>query len=174
MDAYGDEDPLPVYVVDSVGVTQQLNRCQDHGMNLVSRMPRTSGLPDKLIDRGWDTGDWTTIGVPLSDRDDAAEYRLQPFQETLYGESYRFVVVHSSMLNRRNKRTSDNELERTETNLQDELNDLADRSCACEADALQALKRFRNNEMDNAFDLEATVESTQRRKTRDGPGRPPD
>jgi transposase len=172
-DVYGDEDPLPVYVVDSAGVTQQtLNRLKTHDMDLISRMPNTYALPEELIERAWETDDWREVGT-LSDRSDAAEYRLQSFEEPLYGESYRFVVVHSSKLDGRKERAVDNELERTKKDLQSELNDLESREFACEEDAREAVKRFEQQTMDEAVELETSIEEESRRETRDGPGRPP-
>ena len=123
MDAYGETDPLPADVGDSAGVPQvTLNRCQQYGMDWISRMPGPYDLPETFIERAGETGDGTTIRT-LSERKEAAVYRQQAFGEILYGESYRFVVVHSSMLNRRNKRAIDNKLDRTEQTLQDELNE---------------------------------------------------
>ncbi|MFB6198252.1 MAG: IS1634 family transposase [Halobacteriaceae archaeon] len=173
MDVYGDEDPLPVYVVDSAGVTRQtLNRLKTNDMELISRMPHTYDRPEELIERAWESGDWHEIGT-LSDRDEAAEYRLQSFEETLYGESYRFVVVHSSTLDGRKERAIDNELERTEKNLQSALDDLESRAFACEADAREALDQFRQQTLEETFELKAHIEEDTRRETRDGPGRPP-
>lgn len=173
MDVYGDEDPLPVYVVDSAGVTRQtLKRLNSHGMDLISRMPHTYDVPEQLIERAWESGDWHDVGT-LSERNGAARYRLQSFERPLYGETYRFVVVHSSTLDGRKERAIDNELERTEDDLQTELNDLEERAFACEEDAQQALIRFRDDTMDDAFELEASIQKESRRETRDGPGRPP-
>lgn len=173
MDVYGDDDPLPVYVVDSAGVTQQtLKRLKTNDMDMISRMPHTYDLPEQLIDRAWESGNWRDVGT-LSDRSEAAEYRLQSFERPLYGESYRFVVVHSSTLDGRKERAIDNELERTEGDLQSALDELEDQEFACEDDAKAALKRFKHNTRDDAFELEAHIEEDTRRETRDGPGRPP-
>ncbi len=162
-----------VYVADSSLVcSSNLKTLQEQGIHFISRMPATFSLADQLRDRAWERDQWHPLGT-LSQRKGAAIYRMQACEEVLKGESYRFVVVHSSHLDGRKARSIERRLQRLEQEGDKALHTLATREFACEPDAHEAWRSFLSRHAQDFFDFTYTVKRHTRRKSRSAPGRPP-
>lgn len=131
-----------IYVADSACVTHQnLGRFAGLSLRFISRLPATFRLTPELIRQAWANGQWTELGT-LTERSGAASYRVQSFTRTLYARPYRFVVVHSSQVDKRKQRKVERELAEEKETLQQAAADLTRQSFVCLPDAELALKRF--------------------------------
>lgn len=129
-------------VADSVLITEDnLEDMAKAHMRFISRLPETYKLAHELKERAWESGRWQEIG-PLRGGPEAARYATQSFQTTLYGRSYRFLVVRSSSLDKRKMKKIERMVGKERLSLEKEAAQLARQRFACEADARQALCRF--------------------------------
>lgn len=168
-----ETDAPPVSVADSAAVTKAtLAGVDEHGIELISRLPQTYSLPETLIDRACEADDWLDLGT-ISDDEDAATYRLQSYEETLHDDTVRCIVVHSSSLDGRTERRLDDQLESAEADLEAAIEELSDRYFSCAPDAQEALNEWLDDHDHEWFTIEPTVVETEREKSRDGPGQPP-
>jgi len=166
------ETPL-LYVADSKLVSKtNLDKLAEENLHFISRLPGTFNLDEELKARAWEQDQWCELGS-TSEKKGAAEYRAQSFYEELYGRTYRFIVLHSSNLDGRRERGINNQLDRSQKRLEEELDDLQKRSFACEADAREVWEDFCSKHDHPCFGLQAEVESFEHRLKRDKPGRPP-
>ncbi|MFZ5436928.1 MAG: hypothetical protein ACOZCF_11655 [Bacillota bacterium] len=78
----------------------------------------------------------------LSKRKDTASYRISSYDDSLDGTKCRFVVVHSSKLDRRKEKAFEREFSKVEGDLQRELRELQKREFFCEPDAHEAWREF--------------------------------
>lgn len=170
-----DPDEQLIYVGDSKAFSATtLAACRTHGIELITRVPRTYSATSELVETAWERGDWTEAGPVVEDpAEDAAEYRLQSFTEEFHNRELRAIVVHSTALDGRTERSIERELVGTESALEDALATLEDRDFACEPDAQEALEEWLADHEEPYFTVTATVIETDRKKSRDKPGRPP-
>jgi len=166
------DEPL-VYVGDSKVVREEtFEAAADQEIDLLTRLPKTFNLTDAVIEDAIDTDDWIDVGT-LSDREDATHYRVQRRPGTLYDQAVSCVVVQSSS----KAATADERVSATvasaEASLESALEAVEDRTFACEPDAQSALETWREEHADPCFDVTAAIIETERKKSRDGPGRPP-
>ncbi len=167
------EGRRPVYVADSSLISKKNLQTLFAGeYHFISRLPRRFNLEQQLVTRAWQQDDWESLGA-LSDAADAARYRIYSVDEEMYGQSYRFVVVHSSSLDGRKTKSVDRRVEKAEEQLSGELDQLAKREFACEPDALEACREFEERCVGPFFCVQYQVQRSQRRKKRKRPGRPP-
>lgn len=158
-----------IYVADSALVTKQnLRRANEYGLKFISRIPDTFSLPDTLRDYVWERGEWEEIGR-LSEDEDGAHYKLCSVQETLDGETYRFVVVQSSELDRRKARHLEKTIEKERKAMEKALATLSKQTFHCEPDAQEALAEFEAKWSDSLNRPALCVKAKSKRK----PGRPP-
>ncbi|WP_235919690.1 IS1634 family transposase, partial [Heliomicrobium undosum] len=162
-----------MYIADSALVTfENLKRLHDVQMLFVTRLPGTYQLTKTLKLAAEQANDWTNVGA-ISDKPDAATYRLWETTDELDGRTYRFFVIHSSslagqkagMLERQAKREKE-ALEKAATKLQKHL-------YACEADAQAARAEFLSAYATALHSLSANVVAIQQEKTTRGRGRRP-
>ena len=141
-----------------------------------TRHPRTYSAATELVDEAWDKPDeWTELGTFVDDEDDedAASYRIQSTTHEFHGQKLRCVIVHSSSLDGRTEKSINRSLSKTETNLEDEVDTIEERHFLCEEDAREAAETWRSEQSDEYFELSTDVNQTERKKSREGPGRPP-
>jgi len=184
--------PFSVYVADSAAVTEEtLEGLKKRDLDLISRLPGTYGLVDELIGRAWEgggEGKWQEVGSLAeggsgnggegNEEGEKARYQLQVFEEPLYGEDYRFLVVHSSQLEGRKKNSIERELEKSEKKLKRELDGLSGRDFACRSDAEDAWEKWVGEKEKKkvprvSFAFTHRVVEEERRVKREGRGRPP-
>jgi transposase len=89
------------YVADSAVVTKtNLGLMDELKLNFITRLPARFDLVETLIKKAFSEDNWAEVGT-LSPGKNKASYRLQEYTEDLFERTYRFVVVHSSQLDKR-------------------------------------------------------------------------
>ena len=161
-----------IYVVDSAAVTQtNLELIQEHNLKFISRLPATFSLASELIEKAFASRGWTELGQ-VSPGKKKASYRVQVFTEDLYGREYRFVVVHSSHLDKRKLKGLQTRLKGQKEDLEKAARKIMGQTFACEADAKDALLRFQKEKGSRFYPLTGRVEKSQEKVKRRRRGRP--
>lgn len=164
-------DPQSViYVADSALITAENLKAMDKAkMKFISRIPETFSLPDELKEKAWSKGKWQQLG-PLAPGKKAAHYATQSFEAELEGRTYRFVVVHSSALDKRKVKSLEKRLERERADLEKEATKLGKRTFNCSEDAEADLADFLRSHESAHHRLEGTV--TAKKTVKRPRGRP--
>lgn len=62
LDEWLDLDEPPIYVADSAAFTEDtIDEADNHGIDFITRVPRTYSAVDERIDRAWEEDDWTEL-----------------------------------------------------------------------------------------------------------------
>lgn len=136
-----------IYVADSAAVTQKMLNALHGSRNeavipFVSRLPGTYKLEKILRQRAIENNDkWEHIGQ-ISQKEGNAEYKLQSYEEELYGRKYRFIVCHSSQLDERKRKTITKGIAKEKDRLETAIAQLNNTNFYCSKDAEEALKKF--------------------------------
>jgi hypothetical protein len=89
------------FVADYAFVTaKNLFLAEKLGLKFISRLPATYDLAYALTLKAFSEDNWFNLGR-LAEGKDKAYYRLTEYLKQLDGKSYRFLVVHSSTLDKR-------------------------------------------------------------------------
>lgn len=161
-----------IYVADSAMVTEpNLKVVQEKNLRFISRLPATFSLSAKLIERACAKEEWDDLGK-LAPGENRASYKVQEYRETLCGNSYRFVVVNSSQLDKRKLKSLGKNAQQEKEQLIKEVRNLTSLSFACEPDAKEALSRFLQEKNGGFYPLVGTVESVNEKLKRHSRGRP--
>jgi transposase len=147
IEKYLGEDTLSqiIYVSDSALVTtKNLKGLHSKGIKFISRVPGTFKIVEKLKAKAWRLKTWTEIGQ-ISSGKKAASYKVQTFYDELDGRKYRFIVVHSSTLDRRKEKKIYNLIDQDAKAIGKAAKELSSREFACETDAKRAIERFFHN-----------------------------
>lgn len=138
-----------VYVADSALVTPknlELMGHQDHGCLFVTKLPESYKECGRAIDRAVCADKWMVVGTlseqPATPKRKPAFYRCYETTVTLYGQTYRALVVHSDALDKRKnkkltKAVKDDSAELTKIKQEHEKIDYA-----CLPDAQAAVDRL--------------------------------
>lgn len=168
-----EETDMPTYVADSQLITEtNLKEAEQMGVDFISRLPGNYGLDDELKKEAVTGEAFEEVGT-ISDRKDAAKYNICPFYRDLYGKQYRFIVVHSSSLADRKEGAIEYELQQLRDEIEEEKKDIEQQAFACRPDARQALTSFVEEHSSHLFEVEGSISEEEKRKKRDGRGRPP-
>lgn len=161
-----------IYVADSAMVTEgNLAIVQRRNLSFISRLPATFALTAELVDNAFTQGQWEDLGA-LSPGKNRAHYKIQEFKAILYGQSYRFVVVSSSHLDKRKLKSLDKRIKQEKEQLTKEIKQLTRLRFACEPDAKEAILRFLKEKRGGFHPLSGTVEAVLEKKKRTSRGRP--
>lgn len=129
-----------VYVADSAMVTEQ-NLKAMAGNRFISRLPATYDACQTAIDQAVTAQAWQELGslneVAASKKRPPAEYKAFETQVTLYGVTYRAVVIHSSSHDKRRQKKLDKQISQSLTTINQSLKKVA-QQYYCEADAQTA------------------------------------
>jgi len=129
-----------VYVADSAMVTEA--NLKAVGPNrFVSRLPATYNECERAIVEAVDTDQWTHLGrlaeTVTGGNRPCAQYQAFETAVTLYGSTYRAVVIHSSSHDKRRQKKYDKLVASSEKSLADALKKIPS-IYACEPDARRA------------------------------------
>lgn len=161
-----------LYVADSALVTKRnLKFMKRLGLRFVSRLPDLFTVSDEVKQVAWESSTWQEIGT-LSQGETAAEYRLQSFQREIQGRPYRLVVIYSTNLDERKKRSLESRLKKEEERLRRALTELNQQDFHCEFDARQATEGFSKEHRSPWFDMHLDVQCVTRPTKRNSRGRP--
>jgi len=135
------------YIADSALVTEDNLEALEQGMGFITRLPATYAECDRVIRAAVAANAWHELGrialTPPTQNRPGAAYRLWDSEVTLYGKSYRAVVVHSSAHDQRRLKRLQRELKASEQTLQRELKSLQKQSFFCQDDAEAAAAKAR-------------------------------
>jgi Transposase len=136
------DDDFLLYTADSAAVTEDnLKLFKEYHVDMISRLPERYGLAEKLIGQAIIAGNWIGIGT-LSEGKKAATYKSVSFERELCGDSYRFVVFHSSSLDKRKLKTLDSKIEKEKLELIKKAEEEGKREFFCEEDARAEIEKF--------------------------------
>ena len=168
-------DPAKViHIADSALVTKDnLLSINDDTYKFISRLPATFKLEKELRERAVSRPEhWNEIGR-LTDKEDAATYKIQSFLEKLEGKRYRFVVCYSDHLDERKERSIDKEIDTELKMINEEGNEhISKDGYYCEADAKSAAEKFIAQVSSKYHLIRYTVSHKERDKKRSTRGRP--
>jgi transposase len=160
-----------IYVADSAAVNEAcMKKAKEAGIRIISRLPNTYSLTSQLVEQAWEVNQWTEL-EPGEDKSRAV-YKLWETSAELYGDSYRFVVVHSSHLDKRKLRGLESRLKKEYKELEKVAAQLAKREFACEADAYKEMERFFAKYKSKFYPLSGTIGQETVREKRKKRGRP--
>ena len=129
-----------VYVADSAMVTEA-NLKAVAPNRFVSRLPATYNECERAIVEAVDTDQWTPLGrlaeTVTGGHRPCAQYQAFETAVTLYGSTYRAVVIHSSSHDKRRQKKYDKLVASSEKSLADALKKIPS-IYACEPDARRA------------------------------------
>lgn len=114
MKAHGVEQDAFIYLADSAMVTKANLAQAGDATRFITRLPATYKEHERVINRAIEAERWTEVGriaqTPATKHRPGASYRVHEDTVTLYGKTYRAVVVHSSAHDKRRQKRLEREL----------------------------------------------------------------
>ncbi|MNQ86716.1 hypothetical protein D3C85_1019160 [compost metagenome] len=160
------------YVADSALATQEnLLLMQREQLSFITRLPDSFGLTTELKEEAMWREAWESVGGESEDKR-LSRYRVQSFDRELYGQSLRFVVVHSSQLEAKQRETLMRQMAKEKEKIVQALRTLAAERFACEHDAQQAIAAFRKQQKWKWHEVDLTAEAETYALPRQQRGRP--
>ncbi|MGM0653631.1 MAG: IS1634 family transposase [Bacillota bacterium] len=161
------------YVADSAFVTDKnLLLAEKLKLKFISRLPATFDLVEELTLKAFSDDKWANLGQ-LAEGKDKAVYRLTEYPGQIHDQYYRFLVVHSSQLDKRKLKKLDNQVEREQKDLEKEITALQAKQFACRPDAEAALECFTKVHKGGLFKITGSVDLIEIPEKRLKKGRPP-
>jgi transposase len=167
---YGVQRGAYIYIADAALVTAE-NLAALGETLFITRLPATYSECARVIAEAVARNRWEEVGVlaqtkPTKHRP-AAAYTVDENVVTLYGTSYRAVVVHSSTQEPRRQKHLARELQASQATLEATMHEAAKQEYFCRADAEAAAEKLRA--LPSAYHhIEVVVEE----RPQYGPGRP--
>lgn len=166
-----DNDFL-LYTADSEAVTEDnLKLFKEYKLDLISRLPERYDLADELINQAITEDNWTELGT-FSDNKNAAVYKSVSLEKELFGEKYRFVVIHSSSLDKRKLKALDSSVEKEKHELDKITEEIGRREFFCEKDAQIEIEKFYKENKPELHAVTSEIVEVERTVKREKPGRP--
>jgi transposase len=143
--------------------TETLLRLAQQKIQFISRLPETFGVAEKLKEEAWaNPQDWEDFGSLVEKvTDKTAIYKGWKTVREIEGESFVFVVVHSSNLEQRKERSLAKAAERTQKDLRHKCAELQKQSYACAPDAERAGEKLMELAKSKGFESEMTLEKVE-------------
>ncbi len=160
-----------IYVADAALITEENLAVMGDKLKFISRLPETFSLAAGLIKKAFKQNNWLHL-ERTSPGKKSADYHGQEFRAELYGQNYRFVVVHTDYLDNRKLKGLDSMGKKKKTALEKAAFKLMKLTFACQADAEAALAAFLKEEHNEFYALSGTVEETTETVKRTKRGRP--
>jgi transposase len=169
------DDDFLLYTADSAAVTEDnLKLFKEYHVDMISRLPERFGLAEELIDQAIMTGNWTEIGT-LSEGKKAATYKSVGSERDLCGDIYRFVVVHSSSLDKRKIKTLNSKIEKEKLELNKKAEEESKREFFCIEDAMAEIDKFQKENKSKfhtitseIIEVEKTIKKSKRGRYKKG------
>jgi transposase len=167
---YGVQRGAYIYIADAALVTEE-NLAALGDTLFITRLPATYSECERVIGEAVSHNRWEEVGVlaetkPTKHRP-AAAYQVDENVVTLYGKSYRAVVVHSNTQEPRRQQHLARELQASYAPLEATVHEAAKQEYFCRADAEAAAGKLRA--LPSAYhQIEVVVEE----RPQYGPGRP--
>jgi transposase len=170
-----NDDDFLLYTADSAAVTEEnLKLFKEYHVDMISRLPERYGLAEDLINQAITANIWTEIGT-LSEGKKAATYKSISFERELCGDVYRFVVFHSSSLDKRKLKTLNSKIEKEKLELVKKAKEESKREFFCEADARAEIDKFQKENKSKfhtitseIIEVEKTIKRNKRGRLKNG------
>ena len=167
---YGVRPGASIYIADAALVTED-NRAALRDTFFITRLPATYSECERVIGEAVARTHWEEVGVlaqtPPTQHRPGTCYKVAEDVVTLYGKTYRAVVVHSSSQDQRRQKRLERELQASSTTLAATVREAARQEYACRADAEAAAAKLRA--LPSAYHgVDVDVEE----RPQSGPGRP--
>ena len=167
---YGVRPGAYIYIADAALVTEDnLNALKD--TFFITRLPATYSECGRLIEETVARHQWEEVGVlaqtPPTKHRPGTFYKVAEGGVTLYGKTYRAVVVHSSSQDQRRQQHLEREIQASSATLEAIAREAARQEYFCHADAEAAAAKLRA--LPSAYHW---VEVEVQERPKYGPGRP--
>ncbi len=170
-----NDDDFLLYTADSAAVTEDnLKLFKEYHVDMISRLPERYSLAEELIDQAILADKWNEIGT-LSEEKKAATYKSVSFEKELCGDIYRFIVVHSSSLDKRKIKTLDSKIEKEKLELIKKAEEESRREFFCEEDARVEIEKFQKENKSKfhkiaseIIEVEKTIKRNKRGRLKKG------
>lgn len=160
-----------IYIADSAVITKRNLKTIGKDVLFISRLPATFNDCDRAIKEAVLKDEWEDIGVIAqtepTEKRPAAYYKSYETEVTLYGESYRAVVIHSSAHDRRRQKRIERRLVEEKKALTKKCNKVLKVEYFCREDAEAAANKL-SEETCTYYELSTRIEE----KAIYGKGRP--
>lgn len=160
-----------IYIADSAAITKKNLKTIGQDILFISRLPATFNECDRAIKDAVLNDAWTDVGIIAqtepTEKRPAAYYKSYETEVTLYGESYRAVVIHSSAHDRRRQKRIERKLLEEKKELTEKCKEVAKLNYFCREDAETAANKL-SAEPCNYYEINTEVEE----KPIYGKGRP--
>jgi transposase len=167
---YGVQPGAYIYIADAALVTED-NLAALRDTLFITRLPATYSECARVIAEAVARNQWTEVGIlaqtPSTKHRPGTFYKVAEASVTLYGTTYRAVVVHSSSQDQRRQKALARELQASAATLEAPVREVTRQEYFCQADAEAAATKLRA--LQSAYHwLEVSVEEHPKY----GPGRP--
>src|SRR5215831_19109168 len=167
---HGVQPGAYIYVADSALVTED-NLTALGDTWFITRLPATYSACERVIGEAVARNRWEAVGMlaqtPPTKYRPGTFYQVAEASVTLYGKTYRAVVVHSSSQDQRRHKRLEREWQESSTTLETTVREAAKQEYFCRADAEAAAEQLRA--LPSAYhQVEVVVEE----RPQYGPGRP--
>jgi transposase len=167
---YGVQPGAYIYIADAALVTED-NLAALGDTLFITRLPATYSECGRIIAEAVAHNHWEEAGVlaqtPPTKHRPGTFYKVAEGGVTLYGQSYRAVVVHSSSQDQRRQKHLERELQASYATLEATVREATRQEYACQADAEAAAAKLRGLQSPY-HGVEVRVEG----RPKYGPGRP--
>jgi transposase len=167
---HGVQPGAYIYIADAALVTED-NLAALENTLFITRLPAIYSECGRVIAEAVANNAWEEVGVlaqtPPTKRRPGTFYKVAESGVTLYGKSYRAVVVHSSSQDQRRQKSLARELQASYATLEASMREATQQEYFCQADAEAAAVKLRA--LQSAYHgVEVEVEE----RPKYGPGRP--
>jgi transposase len=167
---YGVQPGAYIYIADAALVTED-NLAALENTWFITRLPATYSECGRVMAEAVARNHWEEVGMlaqtPPTKRRPGTFYKVAESNVTLYGKSYRAVVVHSSSQDQRRQKALARKLQASYTTLEATVRAAAQQEYFCHADAEAAAAKLRA-QPSPYHGVEVRVEE----RPKYGPGRP--
>lgn len=161
-----------LYTADSSAVTEDnLKLFKKYGVDMISRLPERYTLAEELINQAIMDKSWTEIGT-FGEGRKAAVYRSSSYEKALFGDMYRFVVVHSSSLDKRKLNALSSKAEKEKCELEKITEEITKREFFCDKDAKTEIEKFYKENKSQLHNVTSEIIEVERTVKREKKGRP--
>ena len=146
MAAHGLGTGAFIYIADSAAITKKNLEAIGKDILFISRLPATFNECDRAIKEAVKKDAWEDVGVIAKTKptakQPAAHYKSYETEVTLYGETYRAVVIHSSAHDRCRRKRIERKLLEEKKTLTGKCGEVAKTDYFCREDAKAAANKL--------------------------------
>jgi transposase len=139
------------YVADAALATKENLSLMGDNIRFITRLPANFGACGRLISKAVASGSWQEAGRlshrTVKGKEVCAGYRLQDLRVDLYGRTYRAIVVHSDVHDKRRQKRINKAVEKDAREVSTRVNALSRKEFFCLPDAQAAAKALKAGDL---------------------------